>query len=128
MGFINDRVLDSGLGILPAESNRLDICHTPPTTYAQATSTYTVAYKTSPSIGSPVARSPTGRKVVVAAISGGTVTYTSTSAADDAQYWAISDTANSRLLAAGDLAAAQYVTSGNTFTLTSFDIGIPGPA
>jgi hypothetical protein len=34
---------------------------------------------------------------------------------------------NSRLLATGSLTASQAVTSGNTFTLTSFDIGIPDP-
>jgi len=34
---------------------------------------------------------------------------------------------NSRLLAAGSLTASQVVTSGNSFTLSSFTIGIPDP-
>lgn len=128
MAYLNDRVLDNGLTVLDTEANRLDICHTEPTTYTQATSTYTVGNKTSLSIGAPAARTPSGRKVTVAAITDGSVTATSTGTSDDAQYWAIVDTSNSRLLAAGPLSAAQLVTSGNTFTLAAFDIGIPGPA
>lgn len=128
MPFINDRVLDNGLAVLDTEANRLDICHTEPTTFTQATATYSVGNKTGLAVGAPAARVPSGRKVAVAAFSDGTVTATSTGAADDAQYWAITDTVNSRLLAAGPLSAAQMVTNGNTFSLTAFDIGIPGPA
>ncbi len=126
MPFLNDRVLDFGLNVLDTEANRLDICHTEPTTYAQATSTYTVGNKTSLNVGSPAARSGGGREVTVPAISDGVITATSTGASDDAQYWAITDTVNSRLLAAGSLAASQMVTSGNTFTLAAFKIGMPG--
>ena len=122
---LGERVLDNGLTILDTEANRLDICHTLPTTYAQATSTYTVGNKLTPSVGSPAAASPNGRKVTVAQITDGTVTATSTGASDDAQFWALTDTVNSRLLAAGSLASAQMVTSGNTFTLAAFDIRIP---
>lgn len=128
MPYLNDRVLDFGLSVLDTEATRLDICHTEPATYAEATATYTVANKAGISIGSPAARAPSGRKVTVAAITDGTVTATSTGAGDDAQYWAISDAVNGRLLAAGPLSAAQMVTSGNVFTLGAFDIGIPGPA
>jgi hypothetical protein len=122
---LGDRVLDNGLSALDTEANRLDVCHTLPTTYAEATSTYTVGNKTNPSIGSPEAASPNGRKVTVAQITDGTITATSTGTSDDAQYWALVDTVNSRLLAAGSLAAGQMVTSGNTFTLAAFDIRIP---
>ena len=118
-------VLDNGLTALDTQANRLDICHTLPTTYTEATSTYTVGNKTSLSVGSPADASPNGRKVTVAQITDGSVTATSTGTSDDAQYWAITDTVNSRLLAAGSLSAAQMVTSGNTFTLAAFDIRIP---
>lgn len=128
MPFLNDRVLDLGLTVLDTEADRLDICHTEPATYAEATSTYTVGNKTSLSVGAPAARSPSGRKVTVAAITDGDVTATSTDTSDDAQYWAITDTGNSRLLAAGPLSAAQLVTDGNVFTLTAFDIYLTGPA
>lgn len=123
MAYLNDRVLDNGLTVLDTEANRLDICSEEPTTYAGATSTYTLGNKTSLSVGSPEARSPSGRKVVVAAITDGSVTGT-----DTATHWAITDTSNSRLLATGSLSASQAVTNGNTFTLAAFDIGIPGPS
>lgn len=121
MPFIADRVLDNGLTVLDTEANRLDICSSEPTTYTAATSTATLGNKTSLSIGAPAARSPSGRRVTVAAITDGTLTGTG-----NASHWAITDTTNSRLLATGSLSASQAVTSGNTFTLGAFDIGIPG--
>lgn len=127
MAYLNSRVLDLGLNVLDTEANRLDICHTEPDTYAEATSTFTVGLKTGLAVGAPTAAG-SGRKVTVPAITDGEVTATSTGAGDDAQYWAISDTVNSRLLAAGSLAAAQMVTDGNVFTTTAFDITFPGPA
>lgn len=123
MAYLNDRVLDNGLNTLTTEGNRLDICSAEPTTYAAATSTYTLGNKTGISVSAPSARTPSGRKVTVAAISDGNVTNSGT-----ASHWAITDTANSRLLAACPLSATQSVTNGNIFMLTSFDIGIPGPA
>ena len=123
MSFLNDRVFDSGLTVLDTEANRLDICSQEPTTYTEATSTYTLGNKTSLSIGAPADRTPTGRKVTVAAITDGTVSGTGT-----ASHWSIVDTSNSRLLATGSLSSSQAVTSGNTFSLAAFDIGIPDPS
>lgn len=120
MAYLNDRVMDNGLTVLDTEANRLDICSQEPASYAAATSTYTLGNKAPPSVGAPADRSPNGRKVTVAAISDGTVTGTGT-----ATHWALTDTSNSRLLATGSLSASQGVTSGNTFTLGAFDIGIP---
>jgi len=123
MATLNDRVFDNGLTVLDTEANRIDICSTEPTTYAEATSTYTLGNSTSLSIGAPADRSGGGREVTVAAISDGSVTATGTAA-----YYAIVGTVNSRLLATGSLSASQAVTSGNTFTLTSVTVGIPDPA
>lgn len=123
MAYINDRVFDNGLTVLDTEVNRLDICSQEPTTYAEATSTYTLGNKTSPTVGAPADRSPSGRKVTVSAITDGTVSGTGT-----ASHWALTDTSNSRLLATGSLSASQSVTSGNTFTVTAFDVGIPDAA
>lgn len=123
MAYLNDRVLDNGLTVLDTEATRLDICTDLPATFTEATVTYTKGNKTSLSIGSPAAKDGGGRKVTVEAISDGTVTGDGT-----VDYWAITDTDNSRLLAAGDLSEAKAVASGNTFTLAAFDIGIPGPA
>jgi len=92
-------------------------------TYAEATSTYTLGNSTSLSIAAPSDRTGGGRKVTVANITDGSVSGTGT-----ATHYAIVDTNNSRLMATGSLTASQAVTSGNTFTLATFDIGIPDPA
>lgn len=116
-------MFDNGLTVLDTEANRLDITSQEATTYANATSTYSLGNSTSLSIAAPSDRAAGGREVVVAAISDGSVTATGT-----ATHYAIVDTVNSRLLATGSLTASQPVTSGNTFTLGSFTIGIPDPA
>lgn len=122
MAFLNDRVYDNGLGVFNAEANRLDICSSEPSTYTEATSTYTLGNKTSYTVGAPAAGSPDGRQVTAPSISDGSVTGTGT-----ATHWAIVDTVNTRLLAAGSLSTSQSVTASNTFTLTSFTVRIPAP-
>jgi hypothetical protein len=123
MATLDNRVFDNGLTVLDTEANRIDITSQEATSYAEATSTYTLGNSTSLSIGAPQDRSGGGREVVVAAITDGSVTGTGT-----ATHYAIVDTVNSRLLATGSLTASQAVTSGNTFTLSSVAIGIPDPA
>jgi hypothetical protein len=118
-GFVSTSVLDSGLSYATTNGTRVDITSTEATTYAQATTTYTLGNKTSATTGSPATRSPSGRKVTVASITGGTVTADGTAA-----YWALTDGAT-LLVATGGLSAGQAVTSGNTFSLAAFDIGIP---
>ena len=123
MATLNNRVFDNGLTVLDTEANRVDVTSQEASTYAEATSTYTLGNSTSLSIGAPADRSGGGRKVAVAAITDGSITGTGT-----ATHYALVDTNNSRLLATGSLTASQSVTSGNTFTLATFDIGIPDPA
>ena len=123
MTFLNDRVLDFGVNELTTNGNALHVCSQEPTTYAEATSTYTLGNKATPTIGSPADGDANGRKVVVSAITDGSVTGTGT-----ASHFAIVDTGNSRLLATKALASTQAVTSGNTFTLTAIDITIPDAA
>jgi len=123
MATLNDRVLDSGLGVLDTEANRIDVCSQEPTTYAAATSTYTLGNSTSLSGAAPSDRSGGGREVVFAAITDGSITGTGT-----ATHYAISDTNNSRLLVTGSLSASQSVTNGNSFTGASFATGIPDPS
>tara|TARA_R100000951_G_scaffold25408_1_gene21625 strand:- start:13905 stop:14276 length:372 start_codon:yes stop_codon:yes gene_type:complete len=123
MASLADRVFDNGLTVLDTEANRIDITSQESTTYTEATSTHTLGNSTSLSIAAPSDRSGGGREVVVTAISDGSVSGTGT-----ATHYAIVDTSNSRLLATGSLSASQSVTSGNTFSLASFTIGIPDPA
>lgn len=123
MPLIADRVYDNGLTVLDTEANAIYICNLEPTTYASATTTNALGNASAgnyPGIGAPAAGSPNGRQVTVSAVTNGSVTATGT-----ASHYAIVDTVNTRLLAAGALSATQAVTSGNTFTLTSFTVRIP---
>jgi len=123
MATLNNRVFDNGLSVLDTEANKILVTSQEATTYAEANATYALGNSTSLSIGTPADRSGGGREVTVAAVSDGSVTGTGT-----ATHFAIVDTSNSRLLATGSLTASQAVTSGNTFTLGAFTIGIPDPA
>lgn len=123
MATLNNRVFDNGLTTLDTEANKVLVTSQEASTYAEANSTYALGNSTSLSIGAPADRSGGGRKVAVASITDGSVTATGT-----ATHYALVDTSNSRLLATGALTASQAVTSGNTFTLATFDIGIPDPA
>ena len=118
-GYVNPNVLDNGLSYITTNGTRIDITSTEATTYTQATSTYTLGNKTAVSTGSPATRSPSGRKVTVGSVAGGSVTGSGTAA-----YWAVTD-GSSVLVATGALASSLAVTSGNTFSLAAFDIGIP---
>jgi hypothetical protein len=122
MAFLANAVFDSGLSYITSNGSRIDITSTEATTYAEATSTLTLGNSATLSVGSPADRGAGGREVTAAAISDGSVTGTGTAA-----FYAITD-GSSVLIATGSLAASQAVTSGNTFTLGSFTIGIPDPA
>lgn len=123
MAYLNPLILDNGLSALTSGANRLDICSSEPATYAAATGAASLGNETGYTVGAPADRAPSGRRVTARAVTDGEVTATGT-----ATHWAITDTANSRLLATGSLAASQSVTSGNTWTTAAFDIGIPGVA
>lgn len=121
MAWVHDSVLDSGLGWIDTNASRLDICSQEPTSYSQATTggTYSLGNKTSINPNAPSDRTPSGRECVIPAISDGTVTNTGT-----ATHWALTNGSNT-LIATGALSSSQSVTASNTFTLTSFAIGIP---
>ena len=120
---LHDRVYDNGLTVLDTEADKLYIDSTQATTYTEAITTYALGVKNTPTVSAPADRTGGGREVTVSAITDGSVTGTGT-----AGFYALVDSSNTRLLAAGPLSATQAVTSGNTFTLTSFKIGIPDPA
>ena len=123
MPFLNDRVFDNGLTVLDTEATHLYICSQEPTTYTEASATYDLGVKATPTVGAPADRSGGGREVTISAITDGSITDTGT-----ATHWALTDNTNSRLLATNALSASQAVTSGNTFTLASFKVGIPDPS
>ena len=120
---IADRVLDLGLNVLDTEATHIYINSSEPATYAAATGASALGNKNFGAggcFGAPAAGTPNGRKVPSIAITDGSVT-----ANGSATHWSVVDAANSRLLAAGALSAAQTVTTGNTFALPSFDIRLP---
>ena len=123
MTTLANRVYDNGLTVLDTEANRIDITSQEATTYAEATSTYTLGNSTSLAFGAPQDGDTSGRKVTASAITNGTVTGTG-----NATHYAISDTVNSRLLVTATLNQAQQVYSGNDFNLAAIDVELPDPA
>lgn len=124
MTFLADAVLDNGLSYLTSNGDRVDICTQEPANYTEATSTYSKGNKTSASVGSPENGDTSGRKVVIAAISDGSVTGDGT-----VTHWALSKTsATAALLASTSLASSQGVTNGNTWSMGATDIELPDPS
>jgi hypothetical protein len=121
--FISDTVLDQALSYIDSNCENLYLCSTEPTTFLQASDTYKLGVKATPSIGSPTNGDSSGRKIVVAAITDGTVSGTGT-----AVFIALTDDSASLLLCVQALSGTQAVSTGNVFTLTEFDITIPDPA
>lgn len=120
--YLNDRVLDNGLTVLDTEVTGIHYCSSLPSDYA-STLTASLGNKTGISVGSPAARTPSGRKVTVAAVTNGAATASGT-----ITHYALVDSVNSRLLAAQTIAVSKTVNNGDTITSPAFDIGIPGPA
>jgi len=116
--YINDEVFDSGLDYADTNGTRIDITSQVATSYAEATSTYTLGNKTGLNTGATQAGATDGRRVIVPAITDGSVTGTGT-----ATHWALTD-GSAVLIATGPLSASQGVTSGNTFTLDAISITI----
>lgn len=123
MPYIDNNVLDSGLNYAKSNASAIYICSAEPATYTAATSTNALGSK---SFGagsvfpSAIANgSPSGRQIATAAVTDGTISGTGT-----ASHWAI--VSGTTLIAASSLTATQAVTSGNTFTLSSFTIRLPG--
>lgn len=113
--YINDEVFDSGLDYADTNGTRIDITSQVATTYTEATSTFTLGNDTV-NTGAAEAGATDGRRVIVPAITAGSVTGTGT-----ATHWALTDGA-SVLIATGPLTSSQAVTSGNTFTLDAISI------
>lgn len=123
MVYLHDDVLDNGVTIVDTNCDRLDICSQEPANYTEASSTYTLGNKTGITVSTPANGTGGGRAVTISAITDGSVTGTGT-----ATHFAISDVSGTQLYAAQSLSSSQAVTSGNTFTLTAFEVRIPDAA
>lgn len=125
---IDDYVRDNGLVVLTEDCDLVVICSQEPTSYAEASQLvggspagYRLGSKSTPTITLDDGQID-GRRAVLTAFSDGTVEATGGSSAG--MWWACLDTANSRLLSAGELTNDQPVTQGNTFSLTSIDVAV----
>lgn len=117
MAYINDTVFDTGLAVITTNGTQIDICSSEPANYAGIAGV-TLGNDTV-TTGSAEAGTTDGRKVVVAAITAGSVTGDGTAA-----FWALSN-GSTTLYASGPLTGGgQAVTNGNTFTLDAIDITI----
>lgn len=115
MPYINDEVRDQGLDWADTNGTRIDICSSEPANYA-GIAAVTLGNKTGLNTGATQDGAVNGRRVIVPAITDGTVTGTGL-----ATHWALSD-GSSLLVATGALSASQNVTSGNTFTLDAISL------
>ena len=120
MPFINDSALDAALNDIN-DGDRVDICSSEPANVTEATSTNSLGNKTGVSVGSPEPGDTSGRKVVIPAITDGSVDSDGT-----ASHWALSE-GTTALKAAQDLTSTQGVTNGNDFSLGALDIEFPDP-
>lgn len=117
MAFINDEVFDQGLDYADTNGTRIDITSTDPGgTYATVTGN-TLGNDTV-NTGTTEAGGTDGRRVIVPAITAGSVTGTG-----NATHWALTN-ATDTVIASGQLSSSQSVTSGNTFTLDAISITI----
>ena len=121
MPYMPDAAFDAMLNYIQDNVETLYICSQEPATYAEASSTYKLGTKSSPTVAEPSDKAGGGRECVVAAISDGTVDSSGTGT-----HWALAkDSATSELLATGELDTSQALTAGNPFTLASFAFGTP---
>lgn len=123
MASLNDKIFDSGLDVLDTDTETLHILNADPGLTWSNIASMGIGNKASPTVSAPGDRGGGGREVTVSAITDGSVT-----ADDTATHYALTDESLTLILASGPLNASQGVTNGNTFTLTSFTIGIPDPA
>ena len=110
--------MDNGISQLTGTTGTLHVCTSEPANFA-AIAAITKGNKANITVGSPEAGTGLGRKVVISAITDGTITGVGT-----VTHWAYE--LGSVLLAAGTLSASAAVSSG-TFTLTAIDVSINAP-
>lgn len=124
--FVPDATLDAMLDVIANAVDRIDICSTQPTTYAEATSTYTLGNVTVTAgdgngdwtIGNG---DVSGRKLTLAQQTGVSIGTSGTAAH-------IAGTDGTATLYFVTTCTSQAVTSGNTATINTFDIEIQDAA
>lgn len=123
MSMLSDNAFDAALNYVGDNTENFYICSSEPTTFAEASSTYKLGTKATPTINAAQDGDVSGRKRRIAAFTDGTVDTTGT-----ANWWALTDNSLSELLAVGPLSVGTSVTAGNDFSFTDTDFEIQDPA
>jgi len=110
--------MEEGLDFADVNGTRIDITNALATDFTEATSTFSLGQKTGLNTGVPEDGATDGRRVIVPAITDGTVDLSGT-----ATHWALTDGAT-LFIASQTLTGSVAVTSGNTFTLDAISITI----
>jgi len=116
---LGDKMLDSGIGYVSSNADKIYICSQQPTTYAEATSTYALGsanFGVGLVAGAPQAATG-GRKVATNAVTAGTI-----SAVGTPTYWAIVDSVNSLLLATGPMTGSVTTDISKAWSLEAIEI------
>lgn len=117
MPVLSDNVLDSGLAYL-TNIDAVHLCSQEPASYAEV-ATYSLASKSSPTVGAVGDRTGGGRKRTIAAITDATV-----STGGTATHWAAIYSGNSELVAANALSASKVLSTSFAAAIDAIEIGI----
>ena len=113
--YVDDYYRDNGLGAgATGSSFRFCLLNAEADTYTEAITTFNLGNKNAPT-SALADGTGGGRAIQITGFSDGSV-----SANGTASHWAWVDVTNTRLISSGALSASQVVTSGNTFTITTF--------
>jgi len=121
-------VLDAALQYIEDNCDRISVCETEPTSYAEATTNkggggYKLAISSTPTFTGPAAGDGGGYSRKTAVDEEASI---SVDVSGDAQHIALADSLNSKLLYV-TTCTLQAVTSGNTVTIPTWDIEIGTP-
>jgi hypothetical protein len=121
MAFFTDAVFDSGLLYVVASVDQINICSQQPTTYTEATNTYSLG-SAATTLTAPTAGLPSGRSVTVPSTSPTLVTASGTPT-----YWAVTDSISGTLVSTGPVSNPGPVTVDQAFVLEAITITIVDP-
>lgn len=119
MAFMIDAALDAALDYLRTNGTRIDFCSQEPVSYAEATSTYTLANETGITLTANANGSPNGRRCTIPDTVSATVTADGT-----ATHWALSN-GSSTLVATGAMTSGVAVLVGGGSNTLDLSAAIP---
>lgn len=119
MSFMIDAALDAALDYLRTNGTRIDFCTQEPTTYAEATATYTKANQTGITLTANANGTPNGRRCTIPDTVSATVTGDGT-----VTHWALTNGTNT-LVATGAMSAGVAVLVGGGTNTLDLSAAIP---